>query len=33
MGTIIVNGENIRILFIMVLPILWVFVYNLEEKE
>ena len=33
MGTIVINGENIRLFFIMVLPIVWVFVYNLEEKE
>ena len=32
-GTIIVNGENIRLLFIMILPILWVFIYNLETTD
>ena len=32
MGAIIVNGENVRIFFIMFLPILWVFIFNLEEK-
>ena len=33
MGTIVINGENIRLLFIMILPIVWVIIYNLEEKE
>jgi len=33
MGTIVINGESIRIFFIMTLPILWVLIYNLEDKE
>ena len=32
-GTIVINGENIRLFFIMTLPILWVFIYNLPEEE
>jgi hypothetical protein len=32
-GTIVVNGENIRLFFIMILPVLWVVIYNLPEKE
>ena len=30
---IVVNGENIRLFFIMVLAITWVFVFNLEVDE
>jgi len=33
MGTIVINGENIRLLFIMTLPIIWVFIFNLPDKE
>ena len=33
MGTIVINGENIRLFFIMVLPIVWVFIYNYEETD
>ena len=32
-GMITINGENIRIFFIMVLPIVWVFIYNLETTD
>ncbi len=32
-GTIVVNGENIRLFFIMILPVLWILIYNLPEKE
>ena len=32
-GTIVVNGENIRLFFIMFLPVLWILIYNLPEKE
>ncbi len=32
-GTIVINGENVRLLFIMILPILWVFIYNLETTD
>ena len=31
-GTIVVNGENIRLFFIMTLPVLWILIYNLPEK-
>ena len=30
-GTIVINGENIRLLFIMILPVIWVFIYNLPD--
>jgi len=33
MGTIVINGENLRVLSIMVLSIIWLFIFNLEEKE
>ena len=33
MGTIVINGENIRLFFIMFLPVLWVVIYNLPEEE
>jgi len=33
MGTIVINGENIRVFFIMFLPILWVIIYNIEVEE
>jgi len=29
---IVVNGENIRLLLIMILAITWVFIYNLEDE-
>ena len=32
-GTIIVNGENIRILSIMILSIIWLFIFNLETTD
>ncbi len=32
-GTIIVNGENIRILSIMILSIIWLFIFNLETID
>ena len=32
-GTIIVNGENIRLLFIMILPVIWVFIFNIETID
>ena len=32
-GTIIVNGENIRILSIMVLSIIWLFIFNIETID
>ena len=32
-GTIVINGENVRLLFIMILPILWVFIFNLETTD
>ena len=32
-GTIIVNGENLRILSIMVLSIIWLFIFNLETTD
>ena len=32
-GTIIVNGENIRILSIMVLSIIWLFIFNIETTD
>jgi len=32
-GTIIVNGENIRLLFIMILPVIWVFIFNIETTD
>jgi len=33
MGTIVINGENIRLFFIMTLPVLWVFIFNLPDSE
>jgi len=32
-GTIVINGENIRILSIMVLSIIWLFIFNLPDNE
>ena len=32
-GTIIVNGENLRILSIMILSIIWLFIFNLETTD
>ena len=32
-GTIIVNGENIRILSIMILSIIWLFIFNIETTD
>ena len=32
-GTIIVNGENIRILSIMILSIIWLFIFNIETID
>ena len=33
MGTIVINGENIRLLFIMLLPLVWVFIFNLPDSK
>ena len=32
-GTIVINGENIRLLFIMLLPVIWVYLYNLPDND
>ena len=32
-GTIIVNGQNLRILSIMILSIIWLFIFNLETTD
>ena len=32
-GTIVINGENIRILSIMVLSIIWLFIFNIETID
>ena len=32
-GTIVINGENLRILSIMVLSVIWLFIFNLPDKE
>ena len=32
-GTIIVNGENIRIVSIMILSIIWLFIFNIETTD
>ena len=32
-GTIVINGENIRLFFIMFLPVLWVVIYNLPDSD
>ena len=33
MGTIVYNWENLRILSIMVLSILWLFIFNLPDNK
>ena len=32
-GTIVINGENIRILSIMILSIIWLFIFNIETTD
>ena len=32
-GTIVINGENIRILSIMILSIIWLFIFNIETID
>jgi len=32
-GTIVINGENLRILSIMILSIIWLFIFNIETTD
>jgi len=32
-GTIVINGENLRILSIMILSIIWLFIFNIETID